>query len=115
MAVPKAKYKIWKADKNSAAGFMVTPDSVVMAGAKNSFFASNKEGCFISGPLSILATSENVRRAGLFVEQFDFMKMIPSTIVTPIPMQMPMPPVSLFTSIAKSLPFVLALLSGGAV
>jgi hypothetical protein len=115
MAGAKSKYRVWKADRDSAAGFMVTPDEVVMAGAKNAFFAANKEGCFISGPLSIMATSESVRRAGIFIEQFDFLKMIPSTIVTPIPMQMPMPPVSLFTSIAKSLPFAIALLASGAV
>jgi len=110
MTVAKANYRIWKASRDSAAGFMVTPDEVVMAGAKSAFFAASKEGCYISGPLSIIATSESVKRAGLFSEIPDFMKMLPSTVVTPIPAQIPMPPVAMFTSIAKSLPFVLAFL-----
>lgn len=110
MAKAKNKYRIWKADRESAAGFMVTPDSVVMAGAKNAFFAASKEGCAISGPLSLISTGEQIRQAGLFVKMNDFVKMMPSTIVTPIPDQIPFPPVALFSSIAKSLPFMMALL-----
>jgi hypothetical protein len=112
MAVPKAKYKIWKASKDSTAGFMVTPDTAVMAGSKNAFFAASKEGCSISGPVSFVTTSEQIRVAGLFVKMNDFMKILPSNIMMPIPEQMPFPPVSLFTSIALSLPFAIALLAG---
>lgn len=111
MAVSKAKFKIWKADTGSAAGFMVTPDYTVMAGSKDSFFAASKEGCFISGPLTLISTGDQIRKAGLFVGMNDFVKMIPSTIVTPIPEQIPFPPVAFFTSVAKSLPFALALLA----
>jgi hypothetical protein len=111
MAIPKSKFRIWKADRDSAAGFMVTPEYTVMAGAKSSFFAASKEGCFISGPLTLISTGEQIRQAGLFVKMNDFVKMIPSTIVTPIPDQIPFPPVAMFTSVAKSLPFMLAFLA----
>jgi hypothetical protein len=111
MATPKAKFKIWKADTSSAAGFMVTPDYAVMAGSENAFFSASKEGCFISGPLTLISTGDQVRTAGLFVGMNDFVKMIPSTIVTPIPSQIPFPPVAFFSSILKSLPFALAMLA----
>ena len=111
MAVPKSKYKIWKSDSDSATGFMVTPEYTVMAGSEKSFFSASKEGCFISGPLTLISTGDQIRTAGLFVGMNDFVKMIPSTIVTPIPSQIPFPPVAFFTSVAKSLPFALALLA----
>jgi len=111
MATPKATYKIWKADLNSAAGFMTTPDFSVMAGSKSAFFAVSKKGCFISGPLTLITTGEQIRKAGLFVGMNDFVKMIPSTVVTPIPEQIPFPPVAFFTSVTKSLPFALAMLA----
>jgi hypothetical protein len=111
MAIPKSKFRIWKADRDSDVGFMVTPESAFMIGSKNSFFATSKEGNVISGPLSFIATGEQIRQAGLFVKMNDFVKMIPSTMVTPIPDQIPFPPVAMFTSIAKSLPFALAFLA----
>jgi len=110
MAASKKGYKIWKASRDSEAGFMVTPEYAIMAGAKNAFIAVSKEGTHISGPLSLITTGENIRTAGLFVGMNDFVKMIPSTMVTPIPSQIPVPPVALFTSVAKSLPFILAFL-----
>lgn len=112
MAVPKSNYKIWKASKDSKAGFMVTPDTAVMAGSKSAFFAASKEGCFISGPISFITTGEQTRRAGLFVGMNDFVKMLPSNIMMPIPDLIPVPPVALFSSMALSLPFMIAMLLG---
>jgi hypothetical protein len=110
MAASKKNFKIWKASRDSKAGFMVTPDFTVMAGSESAFIAVSKEGTHISGPVSFITTSENIRTAGLFVGMNDFIKMIPSTIAMPIPSQLPIPPVAMFTSIAKSLPFMLAML-----
>jgi hypothetical protein len=110
MAASKKNFKIWKASRDSEAGFMITPETAVMAGSKSSFIAIDKSGTHISGPISFITTGENIRTAGLFVGMNDFVKMIPSTMMTPIPSQLPIPPVALFTSIALSLPFVLAAL-----
>lgn len=107
----KANFKIWRATKDSAAGFMVTPNSAVMAGSKDAFIAATKNGIALSGPISLIATGEQIRQGGLFVKMNDFVKMIPSTIVTPIPDQIPFPPVALMTSVAKSLPFIIAMMA----
>ena len=106
----KNKFKIWRATKDSEAGFMITPEIAVMAANKNVFIAAAKEGLFLSGPLSIVTMGSQVRRGGLFVEQTEWLKMIPSTMVTPIPQVLPIPPVALFSTIAKSLPFILAMM-----
>ena len=110
MAASKRNYKVWKASRDSKAGFQITPDFALMAGSDKSFIAVSKEGTHISGPVSFITTTENIRIAGLFVGMNDFVKMLPSNIVMPIPSQLPIPPVALFTSVAKSLPFILAFL-----
>lgn len=110
----KRNYKVWKATPESVAGFMVTPEAVVMAGSRTNFFVSGKGGNVISGPISFLTTSEQKRNAGLFVELPDFVKMIPGTIVTPgaAVQQIPFPPVQFFAAIAVSMPFIAALALG---
>jgi len=40
----------------------------------------------------------------------DFVQLIPQTVVTPIPNQIPFPPLGFATSIARDLPFFLAML-----
>jgi hypothetical protein len=102
--------KVWKVSGSTETGFMVTPDTVVMAANEKNFIVVDQNGVNISGPLSIMTTSDNIRQGGLFVQQNDFVKMIPGTIVTPIPQHIPMPPVALFASIAKSIPILMALL-----
>ncbi len=105
----KSNFKVWKASRESAAGFMVTPDTAVMAGSPKNFIAINSTGTHISGPVSFITSSDMIRKGGLFVEMNDFIRMVPSTIVTPIPPQIPIPPIALFSNVAKTMPFVLAM------
>jgi hypothetical protein len=112
MAGSKKIQKIWKASSNSSAGFMVTPDSVVMAGSASSFIAIGSNGTSIAGPVSFLSLSDQVRRAGLFTEMNDFIKMVPSTIVTPIPPLVPFPPLSFVSNAIRGLAFIVAMQAG---
>ncbi len=111
MAVPKSRYKIWKAVPDTSAGFMVTPDFAAMAGSDKNFITASKEGVQISGSISLITTGEQIRQAGLFVNMNDFVKMIPSTIVTPIPSIFPFPPIRLFASIGLSLPLMIGMIA----
>lgn len=104
------KIRIWKATSDSPSGFMVTPDAVVMAGTKSNFIAIDNNGTNIAGPISLMSSSDQIRQGGLFVQMNDFIKMIPGTIVTPIPAQIPFPPIALVANIAESMPFLLAML-----
>jgi hypothetical protein len=42
----------------------------------------------------------------------DIVKMIPTTLVTPMPGQIPFPPLALITGIMKDMPFFIAMLNG---
>ena len=103
--------KIWKATSNSNAGFMVTPKSAFMIANKNNFVAVGDVGISLTGKsISFATTSENLRKGGLFVEMNDFVKMIPTTLVTPMPEQIPFPPLGMVSSVIKDLPFFLAMM-----
>ena len=101
--------KIWKGSKDATAGAMITSDSAALVGNEQNFIATNGLGTTIAGPLNLMTLSENIRVGGLFVQMNDFVRMIPSTIVTPIPPQIPFPPVAIFANVALTLPFLLAL------
>lgn len=103
------KIRIWRASSDSNTGFMVTEDAVFMVGTKSNFIAIDANGTNIAGPISLMSSSDQIRQGGLFVQMNDFIKMIPGTIMTPIPSQIPFPPIALISSFAESMPFLLAM------
>jgi hypothetical protein len=109
MAASGKKTKIWKATQDSKAGMMVTPDSAYMIANDKNFIVTGPTGTTIAGPLNLMTTSENIRSGGLFIQMNDFVKMIPGTIVTPIPQEIPFPPVAMFAYVVLMLPSLLAL------
>lgn len=111
----KKDYKIWTAVKGGP-GMMVTPEEAYLVGSRTNFVAASKSGVSIMGnSITIGTISENVRQGGLFVGMNDFVRMIPSTIVTPIPPQIPWPPLGMITTVLKDLPFFLAMMAGSAL
>lgn len=105
------RFKIWTATRTAKNGFMVTPTTSVMAGSKKNFIAADSGGVYISGggSISFNTTSENIRMGGLFVQLNDFIRMIPSTIMTPFPPVIPFAPLSMPLMIASELPFFISL------
>lgn len=110
MAESKAQFKIWRASKQTQTGMMVTPDTAYMIGSKQNFIAVGQQGTTISGTVSFLTGSDQMRISGLFVGLPDFAKMIPSSTMTPLPANIPVPPLAFMASIGRSLPILLALL-----
>lgn len=109
------KIRVWRASKDATAGIMLGENFAVLAGTKSNFVVASDTGIGISGKsISMITTSENIRHAGLFILTNDFLRMIPQTLVTPMPSQVPYPPIGLVSNIVKDLPFFLALLAGGA-
>jgi hypothetical protein len=106
----KKHYRIWRATPDSDACVMVNETAAVIAANQSTFVAVSECGVSIAGPVSFNVTSESIRYGGLFVSQNDFVKMIPTTIVTPIPSQIPYPPLAFSTAILKEMPFFLAAL-----
>jgi hypothetical protein len=110
MAASEKNFKIWTATNDSNAGVMVTPKASFLVGDKSNFYAASNTGVAIVGKSISLGTiSENIRQGGLFVNMNDFVKMIPQTMVTPIPSEIPFPPLGLIFSVLGDLPFFLAL------
>lgn len=104
--------KVWTASKNSPAGVQVSETSAVLVGNKYNFVAAHENGVAISGnSIAFNTTSENIRKGGLFVEMNDFVKMVPTTIVTPMPEQIPYPPFGMVSGIIKDLPFFIAMVA----
>lgn len=110
MAVNKTT-KVWKTKRTSAAGMVVTDTEAMMIGNENNLIVADGNGITIAGPISMVSDAINVRRGGLFVGLNDFLDMIPSTIVTPIPKQIPMPPIHGVLGLAKDVAFFMSLLA----
>lgn len=107
----KCKIKIWKAVDDAEAGLQVTQNSAILAGNRSNFVAATKNSVVITGQsISFGTVSENIRKGGFFIEMNDFIQMVPTTLVTPMPAQIPFPPLGLVVNIVKDLPFFLAML-----
>ena len=111
----KDQVRIWQAVKDGPA-MQVDQNAAYMIGNKSNFIAASKDGISIMGNSITLGVSgEQIRQGGLFVGQNDFVRMVPSTITTPIPPQMPMPPLGMIKSIKKDLPFFMAMVVGASI
>lgn len=107
----KRRNKIWRASKTSQTAFTITEGSAKMIGNSSNFIAADKDGIALNGNISFVTSSDQIRRGGLFLELNDFVRMIPTTLVTPMPSQIPFPPLGMINSLAKDLPIFLAFLA----
>jgi hypothetical protein len=104
------KTKVIRTSSASVASVMLEDTSVSIIGDKRNFITCNADGIIIRGPVSFVSEGERRRYGGLFTDMNDFVAMIPSTIVTPIPQKLPMPPIFPIISLAKDVTFFMALL-----
>lgn len=108
MASPTTR--VWKASRTATAGIVINENSALMIGNENNLVAVDDAGVTIAGPISLVAEAHNIRRGGLFVGLNDFTDMIPSTIITPLPKQIPLPPIQGLVGVARDVAFFTALL-----
>jgi len=107
----KANYRIWRASPDAAAGIVVGPNEVRIVGDKNNFFVANELGTVMQGnTVTINSLSENYRIGGLFIKMNDFVQMIPQTIVTTVPNNVPFPPIAFGLKTMMDLPAFIAFL-----
>ena len=83
---------------------------MMIGNERNFITASNLGLSFVGNSVSFVCLSEQKRNCGVFVEMNDFIRMIPQTIVTPIPSQIPFPPIALPLAMLVGLPFFIAML-----
>lgn len=103
--------KVFRTSRTAKAAIYLDEQSAAIIGSKNCFVVADERGVTIKGPISMVADAMNVRKGGLFVGINDFLDMIPSTIVTPIPKQIPFPPVFMVSSVVKDVAFFTALMT----
>lgn len=103
--------KVWKASRTSAAGVMVSDTAAILIGSDDNVVVADENGITIAGAISLVADAASIRRGGLFTGLNDFTDMIPSTICTPIPKQIPVPPINGLVGLTQDLAFFMSLLS----
>ena len=94
--------RIIRSSPRSSAGLQVGDDKAALIGDRRHFVIVDGQGITLRGPIRVVAMSNDVRKAGLWVGLGEFVEMIPSTIVTPHPAVIPMPPVFLATAAADA-------------
>jgi len=110
MAQQKKNVKIWTAVRDTKAGVMVTPKEAYMVANGTNYIGVSENGAIIAGnSISFHTLSENQRHAGMFVKMNDIVQMIPTTLVTPMPAQVPFPPLSFASEIVEDLPMFIAM------
>ncbi len=104
------KGKIWKNSIDAPAQMAVTEEAAYVVGTENKFMKVGQHGTVIYGPLSIVAGTESIKTGGMFSQLPNIVKMIPSTTVTPIPDQIPSPPLNVAIDLASDVGFFMSLL-----
>ena len=102
--------RVYRVTPDSNAAIIVDDDRIVLMGDKDHFIVIDKNGTSIRGPYSVIAGSESNRRAGFWTTQPDFIAMFPSTIVTPIPTQIPNPPTAGISNLKDTMLMMTSLL-----
>lgn len=110
MAQQKKHVKIWTAVRDSKVGMMVSEKEAYMVANGTNYVGVNENGIILAGNgISFHTLSENKRNAGLFVERNDIVKLIPTTLVTPMSDNNPYPPLAFANEIVEDMPLFLAL------
>lgn len=105
MAEQKKNIKIWTATRDSRAGVMVTENEACMVAEGNNYVSVSKNGIALSGKgISFQTVSENQTHGGVFIKMNDIVQMIPTTLVTPMPAQVPFPPLAFASEIVEDMP-----------
>ena len=102
--------RVFRSSKGSRASLLLDENEAALIGDSRNFVAANNSGVIVRGPVSFISDSSDRRSSGLFIGLPDFMQMIPSTIMTPLPHRIPFPPIFAVAAISKDLAFFMALM-----
>lgn len=102
--------KVFRVSKSAAASIWLQENSVALVGDDRHYVMADDQGITIKGPISLVADSMSIRKGGLWVGLNDFVEMIPSTIMTPIPSRIPFPPVFALVGLGTTVAFFTSML-----
>ena len=102
--------KVFKVSKDAAAGLRLEENSATLIGDSRHYVIADEQGITLKGPISLVADSMSIRKGGLWVGLNDFVEMIPSTIMTPIPSRIVFPPIFALVGLGVTVGFFTSLL-----
>lgn len=103
--------KVFRVSKSASASLWLQENSAALVGDDRHYVVADGSGVTIKGPISFVSDSTGIRRGGLWVGLNDFVEMIPSTMVTPIPSRIPFPPIFALVGLTATVAFFTALLA----
>jgi len=77
--------RVIKAHRDALAGLEVGRNSTKLSGNRENFFYSDESGCYVVGPISLLAEPQNIRIGGCYTFLPAYKSQLPSTAVNPTP------------------------------
>lgn len=110
MATTSKDTRAFKASKKAKAGVLVQTDAASLIADDSHFIVVDEKGISLRGPISIIATADGVRRAGLWIGLTDFQKELPSCIPLPLPETVRYPPVHVLATITEDIAHFMAFL-----
>lgn len=103
------KIKVWRLSPDSNAYVRLEDNAVVIGNGPKNFIAIDDNGLTLRGNMSFGCMGEGQRTGGFFINTNEFIRMIPTTIITPIPPLIPIPPFGFAKTIIKAVQAVVAL------
>ena len=103
--------RTFKSSPDSSAGIVAAKNVVRMHGAKENFVMTDEKGTTVSGPMSFVTGTDQLRFAGLWTMANQLRLTLPSTIATPTPVMVVNPPIRQFTALAKDASLFISLIA----
>ncbi len=102
--------RIFQASAKSKAGIILGEKEVSIVGSSGNLIVVDDRGVTIKGPISMAVDNSMKRDAGMFIGMPTPLRMIPSTIITPIPPYQPMYPIGGIKNLAMDVAYFMAML-----
>lgn len=103
-----AKVKVWRVHSEAGAHIRMEESAAFIASGKKNFLAVDQNGLSLRGNLSFISMGEGQRTGGLFIYMNEFIRQIPTTILTPFPPLLPIPPLGFVKNITGSVTTMLS-------
>ena len=102
--------KTLKSSPDAESGVVVSTNVSRIHGNKDNYVMADERGVTISGPMSFVSGSDQIRIGGLWTMNNQLLMTLPSTMATPTPMLIVNPPVKQFASLMKDAAVMIVLL-----
>jgi hypothetical protein len=104
------KPQIWRINKDASAHIDVHEDHININGNEKNFIIVGMNGITVRGNFSVASMGEGRKTGALFTPMNEIPNMIPKTIMTPIPLHLPIPPLGMIMQLLGAVQIGMALI-----